>query len=238
MSSSPSSSRRVAAAAALLTVGLALTACSGGGGNASSSSSTPAPSSSAAASSSSPAPSSETASAPASDASATATDAASSPVASGGTAAPVKVSGTEIKDPEMGETIAVTELVRHFDPAKEAGAREIVLLNLTMTASDKYSTGVDCADAKPLTATAEATYETNETTSTQEAAMTKAGYKPLERARKGETTSGWCAYTVQNSKDTKDDGWVLYHKRLGGSVLGTTKTIPAQEFKTPIKVAK
>ncbi|RII43708.1 hypothetical protein DWB68_00260 [Galactobacter valiniphilus] len=135
----------------------------------------------------------------------------------------------------MRESFTATQLLRNFPrlEGRDEG-REIVLLKLKVTASDKYTGGVDCSAVKPLTKTHEETYESNGTT-VYDAAMAKAGYPVLERVSKGESAEGWCAYVVQNSEDTADGDWVLYHKRLAATINGGG-TIEAKEFTVPFKL--
>lgn len=216
---------------------LSLSACTGG--------STPGVSSSAPASSGAAAPASSTAatsaaptsaSSPAAAESASESAPASSSAAAGAASGqPVALADPTIKDDVMRESFTATQLLRNFPrlEGRDEG-REIVLLKLKVTSSAKYSGGVDCSAVKPLTKTHEETYESNGTT-VYDAAMAKAGYPVLERVSKGESAEGWCAYVVQNSEDTADGDWVLYHKRLAATINGGG-TIEAKEFTVPLKL--
>lgn len=195
----------------------------------------PVPAATTAAPSSGPAPA--TSAAPtAASAAPTSASAGPTPASAGPTGtAPKKVPlNATISDPVLGDTITVTGLVRSFPiptrlPALQ-GARELVLVDLTLHAGSKYTGGLS-PDAFMIV-TADGGADNGDTT-VVEPEMTKAGYKPLadQGVHSGQSGSGWVAFEVS---PLNSPTLTLRYKRDAATVIGSGATIPAKTFNVPL----
>lgn len=143
--------------------------------------------------------------------------------AAGGEMEEVEV-GESVEDPELGNTVEVTKIVRDFaseDFANIAGdGGEIVLVEIDAKAGDEFSGGVN----GPFKLRADGTDSSS--TSIVDDELEAAGMTPFDGPSRGEEATGWLAFQV----NTRADSYEFVYTRLAAKVIGSDKTFPKEEW--------
>lgn len=143
--------------------------------------------------------------------------------AAGGEMEEVEV-GESVEDPELGNTVEVTKIVRDFasedfaNIAEDGG--EIVLVEIDAKAGDEFSGGVN----GPFTLRADGTDSSS--TSIVDDELEAAGMTPFDGPSRGEEATGWLAFQV----NTRADSYEFVYTRLAAKVIGSDKTFPKEEW--------
>ncbi|WP_201468173.1 hypothetical protein [Janibacter melonis] len=143
--------------------------------------------------------------------------------AGGGEMEEVEV-GESVEDPELGNTVEVTKIVRDFasedfaNIAEDGG--EIVLVEIDAKAGDEFSGGVN----GPFKLRADGTDSSS--TSIVDDELEAAGMTPFDGPSRGEEATGWLAFQV----NTRADSYEFVYTRLAAKVIGSDKTFPKEEW--------
>lgn len=143
--------------------------------------------------------------------------------AAGGEMEEVEV-GESVEDPELGNTVEVTKIVRDFasedfaNIAEDGG--EIVLVEIDAKAGDEFSGGVN----GPFKLRADGTDSSS--TSIVDDELEAAGMTPFDGPSRGEEATGWLAFQV----NTRADSYEFVYTRLAAKVIGSDKTFPKEEW--------
>lgn len=132
--------------------------------------------------------------------------------------------GESVEDPELGNTVEVTKIVRDFasedfaNIAEDGG--EIVLVEIDAKAGDEFSGGVN----GPFKLRADGTDSSS--TSIVDDELEAAGMTPFDGPSRGEEATGWLAFQV----NTRADSYDFVYTRLAAKVIGSDKTFPKEEW--------
>lgn len=132
--------------------------------------------------------------------------------------------GESVEDPELGNTVEVTKIVRDFasedfaNIAEDGG--EIVLVEIDAKAGDEFSGGVN----GPFKLRADGTDSSS--TSIVDDELEAAGMTPFDGPSRGEEATGWLAFQV----NTRADSYEFVYTRLAAKVIGSDKTFPKEEW--------
>ncbi|QFQ31446.2 hypothetical protein EEW87_015595 [Janibacter melonis] len=143
--------------------------------------------------------------------------------AAGGEMEEVEV-GESVEDPELGNTVEVTKIVRDFasedfaNIAEDGG--EIVLVEIDAKAGDEFSGGVN----GPFKLRADGTDSSS--TSIVDDELEAAGMTPFDGPSRGEEATGWLAFQI----NTRADSYEFVYTRLAAKVIGSDKTFPKEEW--------
>ena len=142
-----------------------------------------------------------------------------------------------VSDPEMGDSILVTGIVRHFPkPASIVADGEVILVQVTATAGSKFYAGWDESGAVLLNGAGTKYSEVDLDSLTPP--MTAAGYTPFSvantngRVDTGKTgTPGWLIFIVDDAKGPLSFG--THHPAAttsgGGSIAEGTYTVKVSD---------